>query len=204
MPTGYTQPLKDGQEMTFAQFALRCSRAMGAAIEQRDESLEVEIRLMTVADRYRDRLAEARVALEAAQMRTAEEWLSLQDAEISKAEAWRAAHLQDVATTRDRYLSMLQAVRDWRPPTTEHEGLKKFMTDQLTESLKFDCGWPSGDRWAPEVPPRVSAEEYEARVIARLTSDLNFASDALAKEFERVRSQNEWVTALRDSLEVSA
>lgn len=204
MATGYTQPLKDGQDLTFAQFVLRCSRAMGAAIAQRDESIEVEIRLLTVQDYYRDRVAAARAAVEAAHLRTAEEWLALQDAEIDQATAYREKYLADVAATAERYMSMLRAVRNWQPPTEAHEGLKKFMIEQLTESLKFDCGWPSGDRWAPEVPVHVGAAEYEAQVLARLTKDLNYASEALAKEHERVRSQNEWVTALRDSLGVAS
>ncbi|VTR91619.1 unnamed protein product [Gemmata massiliana] len=34
---------------------------------------------------------------------------------------------------------MLEHVRAWEPPSTDHENLKQFMIDQLRESIDFDC-----------------------------------------------------------------
>lgn len=39
MPTGYTADIKDG--ITFRDFALRCARAFGATIMQRDEDISI-------------------------------------------------------------------------------------------------------------------------------------------------------------------
>lgn len=204
MPTGYTAPLHDGQDITFDQFALRCSRAMGAAVMQRDESIDVEIKLREVEGYYQERVDKARAEVLDAESRNHDEWLALQEKEIHDAAAAREKEIIETAAIRHRYVSMLRAVERWTPPTDEHFGLKRFMIDQLTESLKFDCGgWPVSNPWFTDVPSRVSAAEYKARVMARLMKNLDYATTALSEEYARVRSQNEWVTALRESLAVS-
>jgi len=204
MPTGYTAPLHDGQDLTFAQFVLRCSRAMGAAIMQRDESIDVEIQLRTVDDHYQANIDKARAELDTAESRSQDEWLALQEKEIVEATAAREKTIAETAAMRQRYLGMLRAVEQWTPPTGEHFGLKRFMVEQLQESLRFDCGWPINNGWAPDVPVRVDAAEYKARGISRLTKGLNYATEALTEEYARVRGQNAWVKALRDSLEANS
>ncbi|RPI58299.1 MAG: hypothetical protein EHM48_10330, partial [Planctomycetaceae bacterium] len=42
-------------------------------------------------------------------------------------------------TLRMKYELMLERVRNWTPPSTEHVGLKTFMIEQIESSIKFDC-----------------------------------------------------------------
>ena len=37
MPTGYTADIYEGNDVSFRDFALKCARAFGACIEQRDD-----------------------------------------------------------------------------------------------------------------------------------------------------------------------
>ena len=37
MPTGYTEDIYNGKDVTFKDFALKCARAFGACVHQRDD-----------------------------------------------------------------------------------------------------------------------------------------------------------------------
>lgn len=199
MPTGYTAPLHDGEDISFEQFVLRCSRAMGAAIMQRDESHDVEIRLREVSDHYLDYVEKAGAALVEAWERTDREWAQLQAAAIADAEKYRADYLTKREGIRDRYVDMLAAVQRWEPPTSDHVGLKDFMVKQLEESLRFDVG-----DWVPDVPVELPVAEYREHELNRLSKALERDTKQLEEERARVRSQNAWVLALRESLGLPA
>lgn len=199
MPTGYTAPLHDGKPITFEQFVLRCARGMGAAIMQRDESLDVEIALREVDDHYVAYVEKAGAALAEAWARTDDEWADLQDKEITAAAKANAEYVAKRDGIEERYSEMLGKVYAWVPPTREHHGLRKFMIEQLEESISFDVG-----SWEPGVPEKLPVREYREREIGRLARALERDTKQLEEERERVRGQNAWVTALRYSLGVGA
>lgn len=200
MPSGYTQDIYDGKPITFEQFALRCSRGMGAAIMQRDEAIDVEIRMREVSDHEVERVKTARAELEAALERTDEEWATAQSAEISAAVEYRDQYIRDTDALAMRYRDMLKQVEAWEPPTEDHMGLKRFMFDQLGDSIKFDVGGPGVERYTPAVPEELPVYMYKARQIADLAKRQADATQRLAEEYDRVKSQNEWVSKLRSSL----
>jgi hypothetical protein len=195
MATGYTADLHDGNPITFQQFVLKCSRAMGAAIMQRDESPDVEIRERTLDVYYLDQVSKSAAQLQEAIDRPASEWEELQDWTIVEAAAHRDKYLFNRAAMEARYRTMLADVQAWVPPTPEHFGLKAFMIEQIESSIRFDCG-----HYTPQVPERVSADLYAQQEIARLTKEHGRDVQRLAEERERVAAQNAWVRALRDSL----
>lgn len=198
MPTGYTADLHDGKPITFEQFVLKCSRAMGAAIMQRDESPDVEIRERALDDYHVQNVAKSAARMQEAIARPLSEWEVLQERAITEAEAYREKYLADQAAMEERYRGMLAEVHAWAPPTPEHFGLKTFMIEQLESSIRFDCG-----DYVPAVPVRVSADLYAQTEIARLTKEHGRDVQYLAEERERVAGQNAWVRALRESLAVS-
>lgn len=195
MPTGYTADLHDGKDVTFREFALKCSRATGAAIMQRDEDPNVEIKLRTVDDYYYENVEKARTALAKALSRSTGYWADEQEREIQEAREHRWKYLEDKASLEERYNAMLAEVKAWKIPTPEHSGLKQFMIEQLKSSIEFDC-----IDWTPEVPERLDVAEYADKKIASLASTYKRAVDNLAKEQERVAGQNAWVIALKESL----
>jgi hypothetical protein len=199
MPTGYTQPLYDGEDITFEQFVLRCSRAMGAAIMQRDESPDVEIRLREVDQHYVDNVEKAGAALVQAWGRPDETWAELQAAEIVKSQTFRDEYVAKSNGVADRYTEMLLAVQAWEPPTSEHQGLKEFMVSQIEDSLDFDIS-----NYVPDVVAEMPVSEYREREIVRLALVLEQETTRLQEERDRVRSQNAWVNALRESLGLSS
>ena len=40
MPTGYTTDIYNGKDVTFKDFALKCARAFGACIHQREDNID--------------------------------------------------------------------------------------------------------------------------------------------------------------------
>ena len=197
MATGYTMDIHDGKPVTFDQFALKCSRALGAAIMQRDESPDVEIRMCELDDYYATNVEKAQAKLDDASALSDAEWLSLQADELEEAKKFSEEYIAERDAVRSRYTQMLEQVEGWVPPTGEHEGLKKFMIEQLQDSIKWDCG-----DYTPHVPEALPVHEYRAKKIESLAKSLGYAAESLAKEKALVASQNAWVTALRDSLKV--
>ena len=95
---------------------------------------------------------------------------------------------------RRRYNTMLLKVVKWQPPTPEHEGLKKFMIDQLHDSIEWDCS---------EYQPTISSkEEFVAfhRSGKSLKEGLDFCEKTWREEVERTSSRNKWLKELRESL----
>lgn len=196
MPTGYTAKLYEGAEQSFEEFVWSCVRAMGVAVTMRDDPLD-----KPVPERFggHDSYYEKRIAEHEAEWARLEN-MSLTDcddaAELEyETERGRVeeANRKD-AELRSRYESMLAQVLAWEPPTTEHEGLKKFMADQLTESIRFDTGHHRS------LPSKKTGTEWRRERIERLTSDLEYARKHLHEERERAEGRNDWLRALRLSV----
>jgi len=196
MPTGYTAGIKPDGGVTFDQFVMGCARAFGALITMRDDPLDAPIPdEFKAGDYYSDavRTAEARVReLEA--MTAAEIGRCATEANASR-QAERHRRIEEEAAQRAAYESMLAKVRAWNPPTPDHEGLKKFMVEQIRDSIRFDfVGFPSN------APAYQTPAEWHSSSLESARQTLDYARKALAGEIERVRSRNEWVRALRESL----
>ena len=196
MPTGYTAPVADGTVTKFPEFAMRCARAFGALVEMRDEAmgapipekLPVSSYHQTAANESRDRLKELRAMSEAtANKRAAALFLqSMDEYERSKKER--------IATVR-RYNDMLNRVRAWRPPSKDHQGLKEFMVEQLTESLRYE-GLPD-ESWKPKHQTGAAWLEEE---LDRTLKNIAYHEEQHAQDVKRAAERTEWVQQLRESL----
>jgi hypothetical protein len=95
---------------------------------------------------------------------------------------------------------MLDKANDWTPPTKEHEGLKKFMITQLTESMEFDC---SNDYYERELErlQHYTYKEYVKDMSDSNKRDIVYHTEQLKNDNERVDTRNEWISALYKSLD---
>jgi hypothetical protein len=194
MPTGYTAELYDG-EQDFETFAMECARAFGALVTLRD-SPDAPIPDEFEPSDYNAKqaaLAEEMIAeIEAWTPEKADE----QAREMHKAQmvAWRRE--EDERNERKaRYEAMLIQVEAWQPPTPDHVEMKKFMADQLRQSIDFDCrGY---DQFKPE---RHTGAIYKEKRLEEERRRLERARQGMEEERERARKRTEWVRALRRSL----
>ena len=196
MPTGYTLDLYDGKDITFEEFVLKCARAFGALIDMRDEPMDAPIpERFEPSDYHLKELEKAKKRLE-----DVKEWnkeKAEQEAERAYQEALkkREEFVKKNNLIRKRYEDMLSKVQKWKPPTIEHVNLKQFMIQQLVESIEYDC-------FIPEMPQRLSGEEYKEQQIKKALSDIDYHEREYAEEVNRVYERNRWLLSLRESLKI--
>lgn len=195
MPTGYTADVADGKVADFRTFALTCARAFGATVMQRDEPIDSPPRHREPSDYHIKALAAARAEEERLLALTDDEALVEMLEERAKADEYASDYVARKAEQRARYEAMLAEVDAWQPPTADHAEMKKFMREQITESIRFDCG-----DYAPTIPPLMTAAAWIATKRAKAARDVAYHSEKNAKEIERCADANAWIDALYASL----
>lgn len=195
MPTGYTCDVQDGKITEFKDFALRCARAMGANILMRDDPSDAPIKEYEPSTFYKDRLEESERRLaeirnmtdEQCEQQASDEYLDLM-----------GRYLESISIRKEklrRYQSMLNKVRQWEPPTPDHEGFKNFMVEQLTESINHDC-----DTSYLESPIKQTGTQWRFNQIRYLEKDIPQCRESYQEEVESTNDRNEWNRKLIESL----
>src|SRR6202022_4537457 len=88
-----------------------------------------------------------------------------------------------------RYATMLEQVRKWEPPTSEPQGLKTFMLQQLDEALRWDCR-PS------EPPKKIDGYTWVQQKLEHLVRVISVSAESAGKQESARRSRREWIDAL--------
>ena len=195
MPTGYTEDIYEGKDVSFSDFALKCARAFGACIEQRDDDPNDKPKLIEKNndDSYHiKRINEAKKWKKPTKVEF--------DAYVKKQIAYYNEKIDKQNKLKDSYQKMLDKANAWTPPTKEHEGLKKFMIEQLTGSLDFDC---DNDYYQRELNniKQLTYNQYVKNMRASNKRDIEYHTNELKKDNERVDNRNAWISALYESLE---
>jgi hypothetical protein len=196
MPTSYTAPVGDG-ELNFNQFVWRCARAMGALVSMRDESLDAPIpEKIEASSHHQGGINAAKARKARLEAMTEDEIAAEAKSSYEEAVERRLQMEKERLLTKANYERMLAQVQAWIPPTSDHEGLKKFMIEQLQESIRFDCS-PLSELSAPQM---LSAKEWRHAEANSIGRDLAYHRRELAEEAKRVRAVNEWLSDLRTSV----
>lgn len=196
MPTGYTHEVQTGAITEFRDFAMRCARNFGALVTMRDDAPDAEIpaKFEPSTKFYDEMENSALVRLDwlnsASPSELDRKWRADQD----EAAKQHANYKAQAELERGRYEAMLAKVDAWKPPTHEHTGLKKFMQDQLRESIRFDC-----DGCDELIKSERFADWFE-RSVRQARRDIDYAREERRKEIERTDARNKWIQDLRDSL----
>lgn len=194
MATGYTADVGDGKVTDFVVFALSCARNFGALLHMRDDPADVEIRECEMSTYSRDGLAKARTRLAHLDCMSADEAAAEATHEHEKLLRGFFERKAKRDATRQHYEAMLGEVRAWEPPTAEHVGLKEFMESQLVESIHCDC--------LDDDPPKpCSGAKWLEGQQRRAERNIEYNAEQWEREQARVRLGNEWVRALRVSLD---
>jgi hypothetical protein len=198
MPTGYTAAIQEG--ITFEKFVLQCARAFGALIEMRDDPMDAPIPdEFKPTDYHQNKIAEIEAKMaEVKALSTSECMVRAQeeyDAEVLSYED----SINKALATKEKYSAMLSRVRAWKPPTSDHQGLKDFMIEQITGSIDFDCSIDYYYKHLAGLKP-LSGMEWRTKTINDLIRQLGYHKDEHIKEVERAAGRNQWVKDLRESL----
>jgi hypothetical protein len=200
VPTGYTAIIEDDPNVTFQQFAIGCARAFGALAHMRDEPQSKPIEDRVATNYHVTELAKANQRLAELQAMTPEQ----KDAAfVAENERRDKEWVQYAAQEKDklaRYLKMRAQVVAWLPPTPEHDGLKKFMLEQIDTCVKH-LGGSADYAHGTTFKPFPSVEHWFAEQMRKVHWDIEYHTREDAKEKERVASANKWVADLRASLQ---
>ncbi len=197
MPTGYTADVQSGKITEFNDFVMQCARAFGALVTMRDSPADA-----TIPDRFEPSDYHDKELVEARDRIAFLKRLSDEDKEREASAAfdrrmseWRRRCDQRIEH-KARYSTMLEKVRAWEPPTSEHTGLKDFMVKQLSESIDVDCSSTYDDE-----PQRQTGEEWFACEMKEANRSFKYHTKERACEHERAASRTKWVRDLRSSLQ---
>lgn len=194
MPTGYTADIYDGKDVSFSDFALKCARAFGACIEQRDDDLNDKPKLI---EKTKDSYSLKR-------LEEAKKWKKPTKAEFDVYVKLQTAYYNEKIDKQNKlkasYQKMLDKANAWTPPTKEHEGLKKFMIEQLNSSIEFDCGFEYYQRELNNIK-QLTYNQYVKNMRASNKRDIEYHTNELKKDNERTDNRNAWISALYKSLE---
>lgn len=194
MPTGYTAFIEDGEITNAKDFLMLCARAFGVAIDMREEPLSKPMPKEFKASTYHlERLEEERRELDRLRSMTMDEVHEQNEAEYQRDVAARKEMLEEKKAIKDRYIAILNDIKAWTPPTTEHNGLKKFAIEQIEMCL------PDLSFYDRE-PVRVSDQEWIDTRIESCQKSIHRHEESQNEEYERVASRNKWLADLRGSL----
>lgn len=193
MPTGYTAIIEEKPDLTFREFALRCARGMGACIMQRDDPMDEPPRAPEPSDYHIKALATAQARLKELRGMGAEAKRAMWHAEVERIEKSNAESRAKAAKTEQQYKSMRAQVEAWKPPTKDHDGLKRFMLEQI------DLCVSDWDPYICEAPP-TPADWYGAAVKSA-EHGIAYHTKEHAEELERTAARKDWIARLYTSLE---
>lgn len=195
MPTAYTAGVEDGTVTEFAEFAKRCAHAFGALVDQRDD-MKAEIQLPEPSTYYRDRVAQAQAKLtKYLQWSLLDAQEDLSQIRQRNLEGYRESEAKRVLQ-RARYLDMLAKVHQWTPPTEDHENLKRYMIDQLTESMQYGTSKHDWVDWTEEY----NAATWLTYLTDEAEKDLDRYHQSWVEELQRTEDRRKWITDFLDSL----
>lgn len=196
MPTGYTEDIKKG--ITFPQFAMSCAKAFGACVTMRDDPAKVPIPdEFKPSDWHEKQLTRAKRILAKLENMTEDEAATRARVECNIESQHIAKAVEETRDLVAKYNSMLENVKRWQPPTSDHIELKAFMLQQIESSIKFDDMEP----YYLEHPAKLlSAKDWLTQKIKEAKRDIAYHTKENQEEIERVASRNAWIKALRASL----
>lgn len=203
MPTGYTAHIEDGEITTGKEFLKLCTRAFGVAIDVKDEPLSTPTpSSFEPSPFYKESYDRALKKLEEVNKMTFDEAKIQMRADYEKRISDYKAYAEQEAAMNEKYVKVRKEVEEWIPPTSEHEGLKKFALEQIDMSM-------TKQKYIDEYLEK-SKEEFDDSdeavqnyindIVDYYQRDIERSYKSWQEELERTRSKNEWMTKFLESL----
>jgi len=203
MPTGYTAGIINGTTETFQDFAKQCMRAFGACIHMRDENANIEYEPRIPSDYHLKGLEEAKENLKIAETFTDADLIEMRIKELKES---KKHHLESIAKTKAARVKLeeflAKAIR-FKAPTPEHEGLRRFMIEQIQSTIDFDGKTDFHDKALPEIEielKNIDANQIRFTLIADANKDIAYHLKGHKEELKRCADSNEWVRTLLAAL----
>ncbi|WP_428743197.1 hypothetical protein [Tenacibaculum sp.] len=199
MPTGYTAGIIDGTTETFQDFAKQCMRAFGATIHMRDESMDKEYEPRIPSDYHTKALKTANEKLRQAETLTDSEIIENRKAHIVKNKAYYLKRIEETKKAKERLDLFLEKAKAFNPPTKDHEGIAKFMIEQIETTIDHDGSTKYYDDELAKIDAQLSdinADKIRTEMIADAKRDIEYHTKEHNAELKRCEDSNKWVNDL--------
>jgi hypothetical protein len=188
MPTGYTQDVINGKVTTAQEFAKECARAF--MWNMRDTDRAAELRMPERNDSYyAEDLPRATDELIMWDHSSEEQKYAQWSEYAEEIEKRAVEHRAEAAANRERLTKLLAEVESIGVPET-HAEFKKFMVDQLTETIRYD------GTFREDYYKIVPYERWAESRRSELLKAIHRAADGLREAQERHEKSVAWVTTL--------
>jgi len=197
MPTGYTAKLVE-EGLSFEEFTLLCARAFGACIMQRDDPMDEKPKLNIDSDveYHKNKIEEYQKELGKFLAMSSAESNQFADGKRNEDIKYYKERIQIEKEQNDRINEMLEKVRNWNPPSAEHDGLKSFMIQQLEISFNKSEYYVKALKDAETT----SNSEYYQNSINALMNNIAYHKKEAIKAVDRMQGRNKWIRELYHSL----
>ena len=201
MPTGLTQPLCDGQDMTFEQYAKRIATQFVSDAYDRGADY-VPPRTLNPSDDsfYHDMLRDAQDRLRAIRLLSTEACQRRADAAYDELVERYYERQHELEDGRERFAELRAKVLRFEPPTEEHERFAELMLEQIDSTVEWDYRTNYYT-----LPNRIDGETWRKQEIAAAENEIERATQHIEDDRLRFEKRNQWVASLYDSIaEVTA
>jgi len=112
-------------------------------------------------------------------------------------------NIKEKLDNKDKLQKILKEAKEYKVPSSEHIEYKKFMIQQLTDTIKWDC---IDDYQKLEIKKlfeqikNINAEDLRKFRREDILEDLERAKKYLEEETQRVNERNKWVEDVVKSL----
>jgi len=197
MPTGYTAKILEG--CSFKEFVWSCARNFGALILMRDSGPNSKISLNQKVDSYiKEALEEALAEKQKIESLSVKEIENLRDVKYKEELIAYDARIKENTDNKEKYAAMLAIVMAWTPPSKEHQGLHKFMLDQINDSISYDIFEDNSDYL--RLPVKQSVEDFLSSRLKSCLKNIEYYSKRLNEEIGASEKRTEWLNQLNDSV----
>jgi hypothetical protein len=196
LKTGYIHNMIDNN-LNFKDFVFSCARAFGHLVMMRDDPMNAPIPDKFEHDTYHAKeLAKAKKKYKALSAMNKDEQL----AHGKKAKAWLVKmYKENLKLAEKEYkkiTTMLAKVENWEVPTPEHLPLKNFMIEQLGQSNDMTY-----EKEAVEQAEARTEQSFYDNDLDMSKRDIEYHKEKQKQELERTNAKNDWIKALKESVE---
>lgn len=203
MPTGYTYGIIEGKTKTFQEFAKHCMRNFGACIHMRDEDSDKEYTPRVPNDYHSKELQSAKEKLEKAEKMTDAELIKMRKKELNKSKRHHAESMENTKIARQKLDEFLLKAKAFEVPTENHEGIKKFMIEQLETTIYYDGNSDYSTKEYSRIIMElnnIDVNNIRFTLIEKAQKDITYHLKEYKEELKRCADSNKWVVDFIDAL----
>ena len=188
--------MEEGQ--TFPEFLMCCARAFGPLISMRDADTDTPIPEKIAMPSYHTKaLEEAHAELARLKGMTTAEKKAIGEADKKREIEYHTAAIERRKEENARLNDMVARITAWTPPSSDHEGLKQFMLQQIGISYHRESDYHERALEAAKVK---TVRSYYTDLVEAAVASIKYHLDHVEEEKKSNTASNDWLRLLRESL----